>query len=152
MTERDGNGLRLQAADAEDFKVIAACLQDSVLRLGEMTYLSEEKRFVAVLDRFVWERSTGIKGKGMDGDLLQVQSGLCFNGITSVHVHGIDQHRKDEILELLTIAFESGTVTLVFAGRAAVKLEGEAIVCFLEDLGAPRPSAFSPCHPIRPLP
>ena len=150
MTERDGNGLRLQAADAEDFKVIAACLQDSVIRLGEMTYLSDEKRFVAVLDRFVWERSTGTRG--MEGDLLQVQSGLCFNGITSVHVHGIDQSRKNEILELLTIAFESGTVTLVFAGRAAVKLEGEAIVCFLEDLAAPRPCGISPRHPIRPLP
>ena len=150
MTERGEKGLRLQAADAEDFKVIAACLQDSVLRLGEMTYLRDEKRFVAVLDRFAWERAK--ETKGVDGHLLQVQSGLCFNGITSVHVHGIDQSRKDEILELLTIAFESGAVTLVFAGRAAVKLEGEAIVCFLEDLATPRPCGFSPRHPVRQLP
>ena len=150
MTERDSSGLRLQAADAEDFKVIAACLQDSVVRLGEMTYLSDEERFVAVVDRFVWERSAETKGAA--GDLFQVQSGLCFNGITAVHVQGIDQRRKDEILELLTIAFESGTVTLVFAGRAAVKLEGETIVCFLEDLAAPRPCGFPPRHPMGPLP
>ena len=58
---------------------------------------------------------------------------------------------KDEILELLTVAFESGAVTLVFSGSAAVKLEGEAIVCFLEDLAAPRPCGFSPRHPMRPV-
>ena len=36
MTVGDDNGLRLRATDSEDFKVIAACLQDSVVRLGEM--------------------------------------------------------------------------------------------------------------------
>ena len=149
MTVGDDSGLRLRATDSEDFKVIAACLQDSVVRLGEMTYLSDEQCFVAVLDRFVWERSAATQENG--GDLFQVQSGLSFNGITSVHVQGIDQGRKDEILELLTVAFESGAVTLVFSGSAAVKLEGEAIVCFLEDLAAPRPCGFSPRHPMRPV-
>ena len=142
-------GLRLQAKDEEDFRVIAACLQDSVLRLGEMQYQHSDMRFVAVLDRFVWERSTKINKTG--SMLFQVQSGLCFDGIASVHVQGIDQERKEVVLELLTIVFDFNTVTLVFSGSAAIRLEGEDIVCFLEDVGDPRPCDLSPRHPVRPV-
>ena len=149
MTTTPVKGLRLQAKDEEDFRVIAACLQDSVLRLGEMQYLRSDRRFVVVLDRFIWERSTKInKNSSM---LFQVQSGLCFDGIASVQVQGIDQECKEVILELLTIVFELNTVTLVFSGSGVIRLEGEDIVCFLEDVGDPRPCDFSPCHPVRPV-
>ncbi|SVD61105.1 uncharacterized protein METZ01_LOCUS413959 [marine metagenome] len=149
MTTIPTKGLRLQAKDEEDFRVIAACLQDSVLRLGEMQYLRSDRRFVAVLDRFVWERSTKInKNSSM---LYQVQSGLCFDGIASVYVQGINQECKEVILELLTIVFDLNTVTLVFSGSAAIRLEGEDIVCFLEDVGDPRPCDLSPRHPVRPV-
>ena len=83
--------------------------------------------------------------------LFQVQSGLCFDGIASVHVQGIDQECKEVILELLTIVFDLNTVTLVFSGSAAIRLEGEDIVCFLEDVGDPRLCDFSPRHPVRPV-
>ena len=146
MGAKDKRSLQLQAADAEDFKVIAACLQDSVVRLSEMTFQSDEKQFIAVLDRFVWEGATATKE--MPETLFQVQSGLRFCGITSVRIQGIDQTCRDEVLELLTIAFEPGVVTLVFSGSAAVKLEGEAIVCYLEDLTAPRPCGSPPRHPV----
>ena len=149
MTTTPVKGLRLQAKDEEDFRVISACLQDSVLRVGEMRYLPSDKRFVAVLDRFVWERSTRINKNS--SDLFQVQSGLCFDGIASVHVQGIDQKCKEVILELLTIVFVLNTVTLVFSGSAAIRLEGEDIVCFLEDVGDPRPCDVSPRHPVRPV-
>ena len=149
MTTIPAKSLRLQAKDEEDFRIIAACLQDSVLRLGEMQYLRSDRRFVAVLDRFVWEHSTKInKNSPM---LFQVQSGLCFDGIASVHVQGIDQECKEVILELLTIVFDLNTVTLVFSGSAAIRLEGEDIVCFLEDVGDPRLCDFSPRHPVRPV-
>ena len=146
MGVKNKRALQLQAADAEDFMVIAACLQDSVVRFSEMTFQSGKKQFIAVLDRFVWEGVTATQE--MPETLFQVQSGLRFNGITSVHVQGIDQTRRDEVLELLTVAFEPGVVTLVFSGSAAVKLEGEAIVCYLEDLAAPRPCGSPPHHPV----
>ncbi len=146
MGVKNKRALRLQAADAEDFKVIAACLQDSVVRLSEMTFQSDEKQFIVVLDRFVWEGFTATQE--IPETLFQVQSGLRFNGITSVRAQGIDQASRGEVLELLTVAFEPGVVTLVFSGSAALKLEGEAIVCYLEDLAVPRPCGSPPRHAV----
>ncbi len=136
MTKTPIKGICLKAEDKEDFKIIAACLQDSVIRQSEMTYLSSDRRFVTVLDRLVWENSDRMSPGNLPS--LQVQSGLCFEGITSVKVHGIDQNQKDRILELLTIFFNPASVTLLFTGGAAIKLEGENILCFLEDVSAPR--------------
>jgi hypothetical protein len=47
--------LKLRARDLDDMAVIAAMLQDAVVRPAEMTYLAREKRFVMVLSRFRWE-------------------------------------------------------------------------------------------------
>ena len=43
MTE--GAGLKLRARDAADLAIIAACLQDALIRPRDMIYLAEEKRF-----------------------------------------------------------------------------------------------------------
>ena len=45
-------GLKLRAADGEDLAVISAILQDSLVTIGEMTYLPDENRFVLVANRF----------------------------------------------------------------------------------------------------
>jgi Protein of unknown function (DUF2948) len=47
--------LKLRARDLDDMAVIAAMLQDAVVRPAEMTYLERDKRFVMVLSRFRWE-------------------------------------------------------------------------------------------------
>jgi hypothetical protein len=47
--------LKLRARDLDDMAVIAAMLQDAVVRPAEMTYLAREKRFVMVVSRFRWE-------------------------------------------------------------------------------------------------
>jgi len=47
--------LKLRARDLNDMTVMAAMLQDAVVRPAEMTYLARDKRFVMVLSRFRWE-------------------------------------------------------------------------------------------------
>ena len=49
--------LKLIALDAEDLGVISAHLQDAVLRVGDMVYLPNEKRFVALANRFDWAKA-----------------------------------------------------------------------------------------------
>ena len=49
--------LKLIALDAEDLRVISAHLQDAVLRVGDMVYLPNEKRFVALANRFDWAKA-----------------------------------------------------------------------------------------------
>ncbi len=47
--------LKLRARDLDDMAVMAAMLQDAVVRPAEMTYQAREKRFVMVISRFRWE-------------------------------------------------------------------------------------------------
>ncbi|MDP6352411.1 MAG: DUF2948 family protein [Alphaproteobacteria bacterium] len=142
MTAEAPPRMRLRAADAEDFAVVAACLQSALMPLGEMAYLAPEHRFVAVFDRFTWECAT--PGVERARDLYQVSAGLRFEGVSAVQVNGIDQTDKSRVLELLTLAARPGAVSLVFAGGGAVRLEGTQIVALLEDLGEARPAAVLP--------
>ncbi len=149
MTERTGKGmselLRLKAIDAEDLSVIAACLQDAVMPVGEMTYLPAERRFVAVIDRFTWERTGGEAGPG----LCRVRAGLRFERVDAARVNRIDPEDATRVLELLTLSAEGANViSLVFAGGGAIRLEGEGMICLLEDLDEPRPAPRAPCHPL----
>jgi hypothetical protein len=47
--------LKLRARDLDDMAVMAAMLQDAVVRPAEMAYQAREKRFVMVISRFRWE-------------------------------------------------------------------------------------------------
>lgn len=59
--------LKLRARDAADMDVIAACVQDALVPLRDIRWMKREKRFVIVLNRFLWERA----GK----DALAVEGG-----------------------------------------------------------------------------
>ena len=50
-------------------------------------------------------------------------------------------------MELLTIEANDDSVTLVFAGGAAIQLELESVQCALEDLVEPWPTLWRPDHP-----
>ncbi len=47
--------LKLRARDLDDMAIMAAMLQDAVVRPAEMTYQARAKRFVMVISRFRWE-------------------------------------------------------------------------------------------------
>ena len=41
---------------------------------------------------------------------------------------------------------EPGALSLMFAGDGAIRLEGENLVCVVEDLSEPRPTPVAPRH------
>ena len=53
---------RLIAFDADDLAVIAANLQDALVRVGEMAFLPQSKQFAMVAARFDWVRAAAKKG------------------------------------------------------------------------------------------
>jgi hypothetical protein len=57
--------LKLIALDEEDLAVVSSLLQDAVVRAADMTYLPQQKRFAAIVNRFDWERAEKASG-GMD--------------------------------------------------------------------------------------
>ena len=150
--------LKLRAEDAEDLAIVAACLQDALVRLDRIAFHRRDHCFSLVLDRFRWEAVPGPPGRRPPGRIPveQVTAGLRFGGVRAVRVRGLDQTDRTGLLELLTVVCGSQarpastgritSVTLVFAGGGEIRLELEGLMCHLEDLGVPRRSPHCPEH------
>lgn len=137
--------LKLRARDAEDLAVISACLQDALLPLGEMAFLAPEHRFVMVANRFRWEDAEGERVEGRVYE--RVACAVTIEGVRGVRVQGVEQGRKSQILEILTLEPGDGHIDLVFAGGGRVRLETDRIHCRLEDIDEPWPTQWRPHHP-----
>jgi Protein of unknown function (DUF2948) len=140
------NGLKLSVHDAEDLAVAASCLQDAIVPLVDMRYLADQRRFVTVLNRFLWEKpAERIGGKDVYGRTLVL---LSIETVKAVQVRGIDQKRRDQILELLTIRTDGGHIDLIFAGGGQIRLLVDGVRCVLEDLEEAWPTRWRPAHQV----
>jgi hypothetical protein len=156
--------LKLRAEDAEDYGVVAACLQDALVPVGEMQYLADEKAFVLVANRFRWENCSeafdsppapaqeGAQAEVPDAMFVACQAyervncALRIDGVAQVKRRGFAPKDRARVLEILHITTAPGAVELLFAGDAAVRLEGEGLVCRLQDMGEPWPTLWRPRH------
>ena len=155
--------LKLRAADEEDLAIIAACLQDALVPIGDVAFLPQDRRFVLVANRFRWEAGepSAVVADAVDdrpGDAPfsgepgpryeRTNCGLWFENVRAVHTRGIDLHDRSRILDLLTLGTGDGSVVLVFAGDAMIRLEIDGLCCFLEDIGQTWPTRWRPAHPV----
>jgi len=135
--------LRLVALDPEDLAVVSAHLQDALLRVGDMIYLPKERRFALQVRRFDWEAQSDTPQRRL--------TCMHFEHVTGVRVRGIDQTKKDTVLNLLAISFEerdapSGSATLIFADGGAIQVELECIEMQMKDLGPVWAAESRPSH------
>lgn len=145
--------LKLIAFDAEDLAVVSAHTQDAVLKVADMAYQRQERRFVALLRRYDWaQEATGGKVRP-----VRRQTALRFERVLAVRYQGLDLKARGEVLSLLAIQFApkaaddpAGDVTLVFAGGGAIKLDVECIEAELRDLGPKWQARSRPRHPDQP--
>ncbi|HWU24978.1 MAG TPA: DUF2948 family protein [Rhizomicrobium sp.] len=140
--------LTLAAEDAEDIEVISARLQDAVTQVKDLVWLPKARRFVCLFNRFKWE-AVAEKKRGN----LRVKSRLYFNDVLSVRSQNIRRDAPDGVLSLLTIGFlpkapddPSGTVELVFAGGALIRLDVECIDAGLTDVSGAWAARGRPHH------
>lgn len=138
--------LKLIALDEEDLAVISAHVQDAVLKVGDLSYLPAERRFVAAMNRFIWENADGRRRT-----YERRRAVLSFDRVLGVKTSGIRRDRPEAVLELLAIEFSAGeapagSVTLIFAGGGAVRLDVECIETRMADLGAAWATATRPAH------
>lgn len=150
---RDGEEgpLRLLAQEASDVPVLSALVQDAVLTAGDMSYDRRRRRFAALVNRFRWEDRDEAAREGRPFE--RVRSLLAVEDVLAAKVMGIDPGRKDEILSILSLAWEpgedgTGRLVLILAGDGAVALEVEALDARLEDVTRPyiAPSRHVPDH------
>ena len=122
-----------------------------------MAYLPNEKRFVAIANRFDWAKAVAASSRsdGLNAEPERRRAGIRFERVKSAKVHGIDLKDKRAALALLAVTFEpaspndgpEGDVTLTFSGGAAIRLSVECVEAELKDLGAAWTAKRSPEHP-----
>ncbi len=145
--------VKLQAQDASDLEVMAAHLQDAILRVGDFAWLPKTRRFAGLGTRFCWEAVDVAKGTPKKGkSFYRTLTGFHFDNVTSVRARGFDQGDVEAFLVVLELGFEpgedeAGTVRLAFAGGAELALEVECLDAAMSDIAAPWQSDQLPKHP-----
>ena len=134
--------LRLTAQDTEDLKVISAHMQDALVRLSDIRYLSKTRQFALVVNRFAWESQQSSERR---------RTGVHFEHVLNVKQQGILGLKGDAILSLLAISFESGqepsgTVVLTFSADCTIRLSVEYLDLRLKDLGGAWATELTPHH------
>jgi hypothetical protein len=143
----DFKPLRLVAADAEDLRVISACLQDAILKVGDLAYLPRERRFALVANRFLWEAP----GADARGPFWRTRVGVHFNDVRAARQINLRAEAKDAVVEILAIDFApgddgAGAITITLAGGGAIRLEVDAVNAELRDLTEPWRTRARPEH------
>jgi hypothetical protein len=141
------DALKLIALDEQDLGIISACVQDAVMKVGDLEFLPAAKRFVIPMNRFAWEKKSSFFRRHNE----RRQSVLHFDRVLGAKLSGISRNKPDEVLSLLAISFvplsgPAGIVELIFAGDGAVMLEVECIEARLADLGSAWEAASRPAH------
>lgn len=140
--------LRLLAEEAEDLRIIAAAVQDAVVKAGNLKYEQRGRRFAIELNRYRWEVAP--KRKGQPGE--RVRALLAFDGVLGVKTRGVTRADPELIFSLLSVEFTAdaeppaGKVTLLFAGDGEIVLTVEAIDATLLDSDYVWPTRHVPSH------
>lgn len=139
--------LKLIALDAEDLEIVSAHLQDAVGTVGDVAYLPAERRFVILLNRFVWEESGGRWRRSYE----RRRTALHFERVENCRCRGIDPANREGVVNLLAIRFEpgeapGGQVDLVFSGDVTIRLGVECVEARVKDLGPAWSTKARPAH------
>lgn len=155
--------MRLMAKDADDLAVIAACLQDALVPISEVQYLTGEQRFIMLLNRFRWERQPAgrhtpatAKMEGTDASFhdaddyfdteQRIHCGLCVDKVTAVRSRGVDLKQRGKFLSLLTMQVDGQNLNLLFSGGGVIQLTVSELSVFLSDMGEGWPTQWRPDH------
>jgi len=140
--------LKLIALDRDDIEVVSTHLQDAVVKVADILWRPAEKRLVLALNRFDWEAC------GEETPCYQRRrTALRFERVLSFRARNVSPAAKDAVLNLLAIEYvetdaPAGTITLIFSGGAALRLDVECLECELADLGPTWTAAARPAHTI----
>jgi len=134
--------LRLRAETQADLEVIAAAVQDAILRVGEITYNMRAMSLTLRMSRFRHEDDKGARA----------QSGLRFDGVLNVKTRGIDRSDPEAMAVLLSLEYEEidspgGILKLIFAGGGQLHADVEMLDVILADVTDARMTDKLPMHP-----
>ena len=116
-----------------------------------------ERRFIAVFNRFCWERDQALENEDKPsqsppqvdetpGSYHRTHSGLVIDRVRAIQSKNIDLKNTNNLLNLLSIHEIDGQIELLFSGGAALRLKTTGILAHLKDLGEPWPTQWRPHH------
>ena len=141
------------AQDKDDITIISAYLQDAVTIIADFSYQTNERLFVMMINRYLWEDHKSSKDGEGNKSCRRIRTGCHFQNIISVTSQNIMQNDKKHVLELLTIETsvldnKNTAIDLIFAGDEVIRLEAELIDAQMQDIGEPYPAKCHPKHDV----
>lgn len=139
------SGLKLLADEADGLRVIAAAVQDALVRPQDLRFDGKARSFGLETNRFQWEKA------GKRPPFFRSRAVLAFSGVLAVKSQNVPKG-IDEMLGLLDIEFvpdaepPGGEIRLVFAQRAEIRLTVECVDVTLMDIGPVWPTRRKPDH------
>jgi hypothetical protein len=140
-----GSALKLLAEDSDGLAILAAAVQDSLVKPEDIRFDARSRTFGLEINRFQWERA----GKRMP--FFRSRAVLGIAAVESVRSRSVSRD-VDAVHALIDIRFApaaeppGGTITLVFAGETQIELKVECIDVTLADLGPSWPTRRKPDH------
>jgi len=95
--------LKLLGKNQEDLKIISAYLQDSILIVKDIVFLKQNRTFIMIVNRFMWEDVE----KGVFRQNKRIRCAVKFEEVIKVESKNINQKNKNKPLECLAIKCSS---------------------------------------------
>ena len=149
MSMDESVNLKLLGKNREDLKIISAYLQDSILIVKDIVFLKQNKTFIMIVNRFMWEDAE----KGVFRQNKRIRCAVKFEEVIKVESKNINQKNKNKLLECLAIKCSSTSneihkIKIFFAGDSIITIISEVIEVALHDLGKPWNVKHIPIHKI----
>ena len=133
--------LKLLAEDAQDLEVLAAALQDAVLKIGDIAWEAQTRRLTLALNRYRWGAT----------EPERVRAAVQVGSVLGVQARRLRRNAREAVIELLTLTFgpgeaPGGRLLFRFSGDADLAVEVECLDLVLADISEPWPAKSEPRH------
>ena len=147
MSKEEKINLKLIGKNQDDLKVISAYLQDSIVTIKDMVFLKQNRSFIMMVNRFMWEDAE----RGIFRNNKRVRCAVKFDWIQKAVSKNINQKNKNRALELLTIksilrSDNIYEIRFIFSGNSIISIYAEEIDILLDDQGEPWTVTSAPQH------
>ena len=95
MSLNERVNLKLLGKNQEDLKIISAYLQDSILIVKDMIFLKQNRTFIMMVNRFMWEDVE----KGVFRQNKRIRCAIKFEEVIKVESKNINQDNKNKPLD-----------------------------------------------------
>ena len=149
MNNKEEINLKLIGKNQDDLKVISAYLQDSIVTIKDMVFLKQNRSFIMMVNRFMWENVE----KGIFKHNKRIKCAVKFQEVLTVKSKNIDQKKKHKLLECLAIKCRSifneiYEIKIFFAGDGIITINSEVIEVTMQDLNKSWHVKHVPMHKI----